>query len=98
MNFNCIYLSSESGQNYLHFAFLFFSSQMIDPITEVAMGVPIYWRNLDLWLAGGCIIFNPLFWNIVSLLVYTVVRFSTLKVPLKCLSTVLYLYLLGLPS
>jgi len=65
---------------------------MIDPITEVAMGVPIYWRNLDLWLAGGCIIFNPLFWNIVSLLVYT------LKVPLKCLSTVLYLYLLGLPS
>jgi len=39
---------------------------MIDPITEVAMGVPIYWRNLDLWLAGSCIIFNPLFWNIVA--------------------------------
>ena len=46
---------------------------MIDPIAEVAMEVPIYWGNLDLWLAGICIIFNPLFWNIVSLLVYVVV-------------------------
>lgn len=72
------YLSSESGQNYLDFVLLFFSSQMIDPITEVAMEVPIYWGNLDLWLAGICIIFNPLFWNIVSLLVYTVVCFSIL--------------------
>lgn len=39
---------------------------MIDPIAEVASEVPIYWRNSDLWLAGICIIFNPLFWNIVA--------------------------------
>ena len=45
---------------------------MIDPIAEVASEVPIYWRNSDLWLAGICIIFNPLFWNIVSWLVYIV--------------------------
>ena len=46
---------------------------MIDPIAEVASEVPIYWRNSDLWLAGICIIFNPLFWNIVSWLVYAVI-------------------------
>ena len=60
---------------------------MIDPLAEVASKVPIYWRNFDLWLAGICIIFNPLFWNIVSLLVYTVVCLFMPYGPFKCLAT-----------
>ncbi|KAL9985593.1 hypothetical protein ACROYT_G008015 [Oculina patagonica] len=41
-------------------------TKMIKPISEVATDLPIYWRNSDLWLAAFCIIFNPLFWNIVA--------------------------------
>ncbi|KAJ7394014.1 hypothetical protein OS493_003686 [Desmophyllum pertusum] len=39
-------------------------TKMIKPIVEVEL--PIYWINADLWLAAFCIIFNPLFWNIVA--------------------------------
>jgi len=38
-------------------------------IGGVATDLPIYWKNPDLWLAAICIIFNPLFWNIVSIIV-----------------------------
>ena len=34
----------------------------------VATDIPIYWSNPKLWLAAACIIFNPLFWNVVSAL------------------------------
>lgn len=68
MNFNCVLSIIRKWSELSPFCItFFFSSQMIDPIAEVAMEVPIYWGNLDLWLAGSCIIFNPLFWNIVSL-------------------------------
>ena len=74
MNLNCVLSIIRKWSELSPFCItFFFSSQMIDPIAEVAMEVPIYWGNLDLWLAGICIIFNPLFWNIVSLLVYVVV-------------------------
>ena len=33
----------------------------------VAVDIPVYWRNPDLWLAAICITFNPLFWNVVSI-------------------------------
>ena len=35
-------------------------------IGGVATDIPIYWKNPDLWLATICIMFNPLFWNVVS--------------------------------
>ena len=33
----------------------------------IVKDIPITWRNSDLWLAAACIMFNPLFWNAVSI-------------------------------
>lgn len=32
----------------------------------VATDIPIYWSNPKLWLAAVCVVFNPLFWNVVA--------------------------------
>lgn len=36
-------------------------------IGGIVKDIPITWRNSDLWLAAACIMFNPLFWNAVSI-------------------------------
>lgn len=44
-----------------------FLKQMSGPqLGGVATDIPIYWSNPKLWLAAACIIFNPLFWNVIA--------------------------------
>lgn len=60
------YISQISFRTNLLTFFLLLVKMDLD-IGGIVKDIPITCRNSDLWLAAACIMFNPLFWNAVSI-------------------------------